>query len=466
MRLNIYTDATKERIYVPEAAQIDFHKSTATWRAYFGGFGCGKTVAGCVEAVKTALKYPGSKGLIGRYTDRELRQTTWMEFKTVLPPELIEYENKAELHLILKNKSQIFGMHLQNEERLRSMNLDWWMIDEACEVSESIFKQLVGRTRNTVGPLRGWLVGNPEGHNWIFRQFVQPWQSGNEKDGHAYFHGKTTDATFLPPSYVENLYSVYDEDWANRFINGSWDVFEGQVFPMFDRDIHVLPADFKIPREWARFRAVDHGWSDPTACVWVALDGEGNHYVYNCYYQARRTIDDNCHSINLMSEGESYVYSIFASNTDKTDPGTGKRFSELYREAGLNLQEQRSRLMSGVERVRELLQIREGRKHPGKRGQKAAPKLYVLSHCKPVILEFQQYRYPTVTDTKNTPDKPLDVNNHTIDAIRAVVMFNPSAMEAEKSGDWEDYFNYLLSQGDETGMNYREIIGNERARLR
>jgi hypothetical protein len=39
MRLNIYTDATKERIYVPEAAQIDFHKSDATWRAYFGGFG-------------------------------------------------------------------------------------------------------------------------------------------------------------------------------------------------------------------------------------------------------------------------------------------------------------------------------------------------------------------------------------------------------------------------------------------
>jgi PBSX family phage terminase large subunit len=460
-----YNSQGKPRRYTPEAQQISFHKSSAKHRAFFGGVGCGKTVAGCVEALKTMLKYPGSKGLIGRYTDRELKQTTWEEFTGILPPALIEEYNKANLTITLKNGSMVLGMHLQQEERLRSLTLDWAMIDEAPEVSESIYNQLLARLRGAIGPRRIWLVGNPEGRSWIYHKFVAPWKAGEEQPNHQYFHGKTIDVSFLPPDYVEALYAAYDEDWANRFIHGSWDVFEGQVYPMFDRNYHVLPADFKLGKDWPRFRGVDHGWSDPTACVWMAADFEGNFYVYDVYYRKLTTIEDNSKAILGRNEGEKYAFDVLAPFSDKTEPGKGKKYSEIYRDAGLPLREQRSKVMSGIARMRELLEPREGRKHPVNRKSDKAPKLYVFSHCKPVITEFQAYRFPTMTDDKNAPEKPLDKDNHCMDAIRAVLMFNPSAEEERTGGTWEEWIEHLQSLPEfQRKEPDEELIGNERVR--
>lgn len=468
MRLPIcvgYDKDGKPRPYTPEAQQIAFHKSPAKFRAFFGGVGCGKTIAGTVEALKMMMKYPGSEGLIGRYTDRELRQTTWKEFVNVIPPELVRDENKAQLKLTLINGSTALGMHLQNEERLRSLNLGWAMIDEAPEVSESVYNQLLARMRG-YGPRRIWLVGNPEGRNWIYHKFVGPWVAGSEAKDHAYFQGKTTDVSFLPPDYIESLYASYDEDWALRFINGSWDVFEGQVYPMFERSTHVLPADFRIPKEWPRFLGVDHGWSDPFAAVWMAADFEGNYYVYDCYYRKLTTIEDNSRAILERSEGQTFTFKVLAPYSDKTEPGTGKKFSDLYREAGLHLQEQRSRVMAGVARVRELLQPRDGRRHPLDRSIDRAPKFYVLSHCKPVITEFQVYRFPPVKDEKNSQEKPMDKDNHLMDAIRAVIMFNPLAQEEEKSDDWESYLQHLIEKEYGPVGDYANVIGNERVRIK
>jgi hypothetical protein len=269
--------------------------------------------------------------------------------------------------------------------------------------------------------------------------------------------------SFLPPDYVEALYAAYDEDWAQRFINGSWDVFEGQVYPMFERQIHVLPADFRIPKEWPRYLGVD--WSDPCAAVWMAGDFDGNFYVYDCYYRKLTTIEDNSAAILQRQPDDRFAFQVLAPFSDKTEPGKGKKYSDLYREAGLHLQEQRSRVMAGVARVRELLQPREGRRHPGNRQATAAPKLYVLSHCKPVITEFQAYRFPPISDDKNSAEKPLDRDNHTMDAVRAVIMFNPTAEPEVDKDDWEAYFEHLKAQRGQS-MDYERVIGNERVGVR
>jgi PBSX family phage terminase large subunit len=462
----------KPRLYTPEAQQIAFHKSPAKFRAFFGGYGCGKTIASCVEALKTMLKFPGSEGLIGRYTDRELKQTTWKEFIDIIPPQLIRENNKAQLRLTLVNGAVAYGMHLQDEDKLRSFNLDWAMIDEGCEVGEHIWNQLIARLRGTTKDRDGnecrriWLVGNPEGHNWIYKRFVVPWIEGNEKAGHAYFQGRSTDVGFLPPDYIASMYDMYDTDLVERYIQGSWEVFQGQVYPMFERSIHVLPADFKINPQWPKYRMVDHGWSDPCACIWGALDFDGNHYIYDCYGRKLTTIEDNTKAILERSGNDKFVYSILAPFSDKTEPGKGKKISELYREAGLHLVEQRSRVMAGVARVRELMQPREGRRHPGNKNAESAPKMYVLSHCKPVIQEFQAYRFAPVVDM-NSPEKPLDRDNHFMDAVRAWVMFNPNAEVEPEKDDWEAYFEHLEEKFDPSnspalpGSDY--VIGNERA---
>lgn len=421
---------------------------------------CGKTLAGVVEDVKTALQYPGSKGLIGRLTDGELRATTWKDFLTVMPEEMIAEYNKADLYVKLKNGSEIWGKMLQSEEKLRSFNLGWWHIDECCEVGEAIFKQLKARTRHRKGPLRGWITGNPEARNWVYKTFVSP---DKENSNYQYFHGKTKDASFLPREYIEDLYNTYDAEWVERFLEGSWDVYMGQVFPMFDREMHVLPGDFEIPRHWPRYRGLDHGTNDPTACVWVAVDDVGNHYVYRTFYRNNTTINQNVSSILEWSKGEEYDFTVMDPGSNRREASTGRRTWDFYREAGLPLIGASSNnLTAGIARLREMFDPKPNRSHPLTETH-PAPRLYILSHCRELISELQQYRFRSVDEnSKNASNDPVDKFNHAIDALRYVVMHNPMNAQLKAEPGWEEWFEELEQKFNPKRLSQDDIIGNER----
>ncbi len=412
-----------------------------------------------MEGVKWALKRPGSVGLILRFTEGELRKTTWKEFTTVLPHEAIADYNKQSLHITLKNGSQIYGLHCQSEEKIRSFNADWGHIDEVCEVKEDIYKQLLARLRGPAGPRKCWLTGNPEGRNWVYRTFV-----GQQLEDHAYFHGRTREATFLPKDYIQRLFASYDAAWVERFLEGSWDVFEGQVFPQFDRNTHVLPwAKEDIPKKWVRYRGVDHGWRDPTVCLWAASDGEGNLYVYDLYYQKGRTIEENVRNILTQNVGEEYTFSVADPHSNKTEAGSGQKTYEIYRACGLPLvSAKNNNLPTGIARLREMLEPREGRQHPVT-GEKRAPRLYVLNHCRDLIHEMQQYCYEAPRDGQSSSGVPKGGYDHAIDALRYVIMHNPQATEAPQETTMADWIEHLRNKlnvgGDPAEM--AQIIGNE-----
>ncbi len=448
MDLRIYTDSGRNRLYRPLPKQLAFHTSPAKFRAYIGGFASGKTLAGCVEAVKMAVKYPGSRGLVGRLTEDELKRTTWGTLLAVLPHELIKTHVHGDFYIQLKNGSEIQGMHLQDEAKLRSENLDWVYIDEGSEIKEVIWKQLMGRLRGKLGaPLKMWVTSNPEGRNWMYRRFVL-----NIRPDHAYFHAPTWENPYLPDGYVESLRQNYDEEWVRKFLDGSWDVFEGQVFPLFDPDLHVLDWEpEQIPKEWPRYRGIDHGWDDPMVCLWAAKDFEGNIYFYNCLYRKRVTIEANCRTVQEMSAGEQYEWSVIDPNTNKRDPITGRMLADIYRENGIFAMEADQAIDTGIARMREMMQPDPNRKHPIT-GEFGAPKFYVLHHLKEMKWELQQYRYPNSDDSKNAPKKPIDAHNHTVDAARYIINRDPMNAEKQTGVSMADYMEHLLDKRSSGGI--------------
>src|SRR5438445_4746088 len=66
--------------YKPMPKQAEFHGMSKRFRFFVGGWGNGKTSAGCVEALMLALEFPGSRGLICRETRQELKATTQDHF--------------------------------------------------------------------------------------------------------------------------------------------------------------------------------------------------------------------------------------------------------------------------------------------------------------------------------------------------------------------------------------------------
>jgi phage terminase large subunit len=58
------------------------------------------------------------------------------------------------------------------------------------------------------------------------------------------------------PDYVRVLENL-PEDRKKAMLYGNWDVFEGQYFQEFDRQVHVIEP-FEIPSHWKRYVAMDY----------------------------------------------------------------------------------------------------------------------------------------------------------------------------------------------------------------
>lgn len=169
----------KEFIEIPHNYPLDV-------AIYQGGFGSGKTWCGSLLGILLAHKYPGSRGLVGAKEYELVRKTTLVTYLEHLENlGYIEnqdyFYNKVDKVIKFKNNSEILFSQLDDAERFKSLNLHWAEIEEASQIDDSSFKQLLGRLRNTYRNenwqgFRYRLFGhtNPQPNkDWIWERFVQ-----------------------------------------------------------------------------------------------------------------------------------------------------------------------------------------------------------------------------------------------------------------------------------------------------
>ena len=115
-----------------------------------GGFGSSKTYGLCLKAMYLSSVYPGNRGLIARKQVKKLEMTTMKTFFKVCPPETYAYGRRSDQakSLTLNNGSEILWSQLDDSEileLLRGLEINWFFIDQAEEVSEEIFEVLLRR---------------------------------------------------------------------------------------------------------------------------------------------------------------------------------------------------------------------------------------------------------------------------------------------------------------------------------
>lgn len=211
---------------------------------YQGGYGSGKTFAGSLLGILLCYKYPGIVGLVGAMTFPLVRDTTLKTyFEHLDRMELIsgrDYTYKAgESKLIFSNGSEILFRHLEEPEKLKSLNLGFVEIEEMSDTPESTFNMLLSRLRQS--PKEEWqgfkyrLFGhtNPEmTKGWIYKHFVQ-----NKKPNYRFIQAPTTQNKYLPPHYVEELKQSYDPEYYRINVLGEFgDYTSGLVVKNFTSD--------------------------------------------------------------------------------------------------------------------------------------------------------------------------------------------------------------------------------------
>jgi phage terminase large subunit len=282
-----------------EAHQRRFLQAREKYVGLFGGVGNGKTFAACGSILSHASHNPGNLCLIGRLTYPELRDSTRDTFMRLIErcyPANAYTVNLSENRVELWNKSAIIFRHLDNDASLLSMNLGAFYIDQAEEVDEETFKTLQSRLRReNVRLHQGLVTGNPRGHDWVYYAFgMDKAHAGNP--GYELVGGGVTvnrhnvdycmvtaptisNRVNLPADYIDQLRRSYSPEWFDRFVQGSWDAWTGQVWDV----TKVQPYD--RPSEYTHiFTACDPAISkDSSACdtafVTVGVGKDGKIYV-------------------------------------------------------------------------------------------------------------------------------------------------------------------------------------------
>ena len=415
--------------------------------AFFGGIGNGKTYAGILKGITRVLdpQQPPQLGMIARQTYPELRDSTQRTFFELLhlcgflPGVHYEYK-KQENRCIFANGHEIIFRSLDDPAKLLSINLGWFYIDQAEEVSEEVFLTLLGRLRAVSTP-QCWITGNPLGHNWVWHRFIHDPVPGN-----IMFNAKTEEnKANLPDGYIDSLKKNYNEIWVNRYLYGSWDAFEGQIYPDFEPSIHVV-SDFNPDPAWRRFIAIDHGRTNPTAVLWGAVDNDDKIWIYREHYEAGQDADYHCRAIKAyQGEGryETYVIDPSTGPGKKDDPET---IGNRYRQMNIPVIGANNDVQGGIDKVTEYIKNN---------------KLLITRSCENLRRELVNYQWEQPSASRmdlNTPEKPLKKDDHAVDSLRYMVgEVVRSAKKPDTKTDTQKFIDKIIVDVDNTQPNWDNI---------
>lgn len=294
------TEQHIELRYKPLPGKAAVHTCRANNILLLGGYGDGKTSCGVNDIIDLAMKYPGSRWLLARFTYREIEDTVKHTVREWLPSELYR-ERRADEMFNLTCGSQLIFRSLDSPDKYGGLEISGFLIDEAKEVPERVYEALLGRRRQQGVPewaRRGILCSNPPTkRHWLYRWFGP---ERHDKEDFAVFQGTTYEnAENLPPGYIATMEAAYKHRITlyKRYMLGEWgaDVSGEPVHPGFSEALHVDAVREDEPFKWSPAQPLIRGWdfgggASAGCCVWQ-FDNRGRVRILAEFNGANITTD-------------------------------------------------------------------------------------------------------------------------------------------------------------------------------
>ncbi len=398
--------------------QEQFINSTAFETLFGGAAGGGKSYGQLIDSMLYALQYPKSKQIIFRRTFADLEKSLIRVSLELYPKEMASY-NSSKHTWRFKNGSIIDFGYIDNERdvyQYQSAEYDVIRFDELTHFTEYMYTYMISRCRGANPYPKGLKSStNPGGvgHSWVKARFID---IGEPNTVHTFKEGTRI---FIPSLVQDNMFLLdNDPDYVKRLDNlpekerkalkyGDWDIFDGQYFTEFNRNIHVC-TPFKIPKDWKVYRTRDYGL-DMCATYWIAMDWKMHIYVYKELYESNLIVSEAARKINEMTT-ENIVIDYAPPDLWNRNKDTGKSTSDIFAENGQYLTKADNNRIAGWLAVHEWLKVYED-----EQGQQTS-RVHIFSNCVNLIRTLPAVQI----DDKN----PNDVANepheltHAPDAFR------------------------------------------------
>ena len=168
---------------------------------------------------------------------------------------------------------RILLRNLDDPSKYMSSEFAGIFVDELTRNNEQTFQDLRNRLRYPgIEGVKFMGASNPGGigHGWVRKFFIDKAAYDDpEKERFFYVHASAYDNKYISKDYIHQLESLPPKK-RRAYLEGNWDIFEGQVFTEFNREIHVISP--LVPRDaYALVGGLDWGYSAPTVLLLGAL---------------------------------------------------------------------------------------------------------------------------------------------------------------------------------------------------
>lgn len=242
------------KLTLKQTKAIDILEDDETTELLFGGgAGGGKSAFGCYWQLKRRLKYPGTRGLIGRSKLKVLKDTTLKTFVEIAKLQGViqgvhykitsSHDTENPNSIVFKNGSLIYLRDLflypsdPEFDDLGSLEITDAFIDECNQLVETAKGIVKSRIRfkldeNNLIP-KILMTCNPA-KNWTYRQFYIPHKKGTIPVFRKFIQSLLLDNPFISKHYRDNLLTL-SKNSRERLLNGNWE-FDDDPATLIDAD--------------------------------------------------------------------------------------------------------------------------------------------------------------------------------------------------------------------------------------
>ncbi len=269
------------------------------------------------------------------------------------------------------------------------------LFDEVALMPRSFVEQAMARC--SVSGSKFWFNCNP-GHptHWFYTEWIQK----SIKRNILYLHFTMDDNLSLDPSVKARYETMYTGVFYRRYILGLWVKAEGLVYPMFDKDKHVISDDLPIKLRHRYYVSVDYGTVNPFAAGLYDYDPilKKAVMIKELYYKGgsdKRVDNESYYKMICDLIGDCHIEYIII------DPSASSMIETIQKYAKYVVVKANNDVINGIQTVTKFL-------NSG-----------VLSFHKSCVKTFEEFGLYSWDEDDNAVDEAvLKENDHSMDQLR------------------------------------------------
>lgn len=373
-----------------------------------GSVRSGKTVSMIIGFVHWAMRYFdgcnfGICGKTVRSTERNII-TPLLSMPDITDYYSVSYRRADSLLTIRAgnqvNRFYVFGGKDESSYALiQGITLSGVLFDEVALMPQSFVDQAIARCLSE-SKARYWFNCNPDSaEHWFYKE----WICNTRGKRALHLHFTMYDNPILSAAEIEEAQRLYSGVFYDRYILGLWCVAEGLVYPMFQKEKHVVSAHPDMSR-CDFFISCDYGTVNPTSMGLWALDRSTEHavrireYYWNSREKGSRRTDEEHYTelVHLAGDLTDQIRYVIV------DPSAASFIECIRRHGVFRVRQADNSVLDGIRDTATLLD----------NGY-----LQFDTSCRDCIREFGLYRWDETSPT----DKPIKENDHAMDDTRYFV---------------------------------------------